>query len=127
MPTSAGGSSHPCASAFLPTVRVAKSKRKTVVNVWMVVTMFVGTAIVLADGLSRGPITEREAYWNGPLEYQPYAGAICFAVVSLFLMFLYVRRAKFALTEGLFLWFVFCPHCVHKRLRLRSMAGDTVV
>lgn len=108
MPTSAGGSSHPCASAFLPTVRVAKSKRKTVVNVWMVVTMFVGTAIVLADGLSRGPITEREAYWNGPLEYQPYAGAVWFAVVSLFLMFLYVRRAKFALTEGLFLWFVFC-------------------
>ena len=107
--TSAGCSSQPRPSAaFRPIGGVAKSKLKNVVNIWMIVTMVVGTAIVLADGLSRGPVTEREVYWNGPLEYQPYAGTVWFAAVSLLLMFLYVRKAQLALAEGLFLWFVFC-------------------
>jgi O-antigen ligase len=97
-----------CSGAFRTFVLVAKSKRKNVVNLWMIATMVVGTAIVLADGLSRGAITEREAYWNGPLEYQPYGGAVWFAAVSLLLMYLYVRKAQLAVTEGLFLWFVFC-------------------
>jgi O-antigen ligase len=95
-------------AAFRPIVGVAKSKRKNVVNIWMIVTMVVGIAIVLADGLSRGPVTEREVYWSGPLQYQPYAGTVWFAAVSLLLMFLYVRKAQLALAEGLFLWFVFC-------------------
>lgn len=92
-----------------PIVGVANAKRKNnVVNIWMIATIVVGTAIVLADGLTRGPWTEREAYWNESFEYQPYAGAAWLAAVSLLLMFLYVRKARLALAEGLFLWFVFC-------------------
>jgi O-antigen ligase len=98
----------PPSAAFRPVVGVPNSKRKNVVNIWMIVTMVVGTAIVLADGLSRGPVTERDVYWNGPLEYHPYAGTVGFAAVSLLLMLLYVRKAQLALAEGLFLWFVFC-------------------
>jgi O-antigen ligase len=42
------------------------------------------------------------------LEYEPCLGALLLAGLSLPLMFAYVRRAKVSLTEGLFLWFVFC-------------------
>ena len=98
----------PSTAVFRPIVAVAESKRKNVVNIWMIVTLVVASMIVVADGLSRGPVTDRDVYWNGPLEYQPYAGSVCLAAASLLLMFLYVRKAQVALAEGLFLWFVFC-------------------
>lgn len=107
--TTTGCASQPTSPAVLRAIiRVAKSKRKNVVNIWMILTMLVGSMIVFADGLSRGPVIEREVYWNGPLEYQPYAATLWFAAVSLVLMFLYVRKAQLVLAEGLFLWFVFC-------------------
>lgn len=98
----------PSKAVFRPIVAVAESKRKHVVNIWMIITLVVAGMIVVADGLSRGPVTDREIYWNGPLEYQPYGGTVRFVAASLLLMFLYVRKAQVALAEGLFLWFVFC-------------------
>ena len=79
-----------------------------IINSWLVLIAVLGTVIVVADGLTRTPVLEREAYWNGPLEYQPYRGAVLLAGSTLALMFGYVRRAGVSLTEGLFLWFVFC-------------------
>jgi len=73
-----------------------------------VVIAVLGAVIAVADGLTRTPVFEREAYWNGPLEYQPYLGAVLLAGLALPLMFGYVRRARVSVTEGLFLWFVFC-------------------
>jgi O-antigen ligase len=79
-----------------------------VINIWLVLTAALGTVIVVVDGLTRAPVLEREEYWNGPLEYQPYLGAVLLAGLTLLLMFGYARRSGISLTEGLFLWFVFC-------------------
>jgi hypothetical protein len=64
--------------------------------------------IAVADGLTRVSIFDREEAWNGPFEYVPYQGAFLFAGLTLPLMIGYTRKARVALTEGLFLWFVFC-------------------
>jgi O-antigen ligase len=89
-------------------VLILRQIQGRVINTWLVVIAVLGTVIALADGLTRTPVLEREAYWNGPLEYQPYLGAVLLAGMTLALMFGYVRRAGISVTEGLFLWFVFC-------------------
>jgi len=72
----------------------------------MIVIVIVGAVIAVADGLTRIPVLERFAAWNG--EYDPYPGALLFAGITLPLMIIYSRKVMVSLTEGLFLWFVFC-------------------
>lgn len=80
----------------------------SIVNAWLIAIAALGAVIAAADGLTRAPISEREASWNGPLEYQPYLGAVLLAALTIPLVFGYARRARIGLTEGLLLWFVFC-------------------
>jgi len=89
-------------------VLIRRQIQGRIINTWMVLIAVLGAAIAVADGLTRTPVIEREAYWNGRLEYQPYLGALLLAGLTLPLMFGYVRRARVSVTEGLFLWFVFC-------------------
>jgi O-antigen ligase len=89
-------------------ILIRKQIRGCIFNSWLVLIAVLGTVIVVADGLTRTPVLDRGAYWNGPLEYQPYLGAVLLAGLTLALMFGYVRRAGISVTEGLFLWFVFC-------------------
>ncbi len=79
-----------------------------IVNVWLVLILLVGVVIAVADGLTRVSIYDREEAWNGPLEYIPYQGAFLLAGLTLPLMIAYARKARVALAEALFLWFVFC-------------------
>lgn len=104
------GAAFPVVSAnrAVAPVLIRRRMQGRIVNVWLILSTVLGAAIAFADGLTRAPITEREASWNGPLEYQPYLGAVLLAALTLPLMFAYVRRARISLTDGLFLWFVFC-------------------
>jgi O-antigen ligase len=79
-----------------------------IVNIWLILIVLVGAMIAVADGLTRTPILERLDAWNGPMEYDPYPGALLFAGLTLPLMIAYARKARVSLTEGLFLWYVFC-------------------
>jgi O-antigen ligase len=89
-------------------VRLRRSTHGRIVNIWLVLIVIVGAAIVIADGLTRGPILEREATWNEPFEYEPYLGAFLLAGMTFPLMVAYSRKAKIHLTEGVFLWFTLC-------------------
>ncbi len=101
---SVGTADHPAATSVL----VRRHPRGRIVNVWLILIVFVGAMIAVADGLTRVSIFDREEAWNGPFEYVPYQGAFLFAGLTLPLMIGYTRKARVALTEGLFLWFVFC-------------------
>lgn len=79
-----------------------------IVNGWLVLIVALGAVIAIADGLTRTPFLEREAIWNGPLEYEPYSAALLFAGMTFPLMFAYARKARIPASEGLFLWFMFC-------------------
>ena len=92
----------------LDCVLIRKPIQGRIINAWLVLTAVLGTVIAVADGLTRAPVSEREAYWNGPLEYQPYLGTVLLAALTLPLMFGYVRRAGVTVGEGFLLWFVFC-------------------
>jgi O-antigen ligase len=82
--------------------------RGRITNGWLILIVLVGGVIALADGLTRVPIVESAASWNGPLEYEPYLGAVFFASATFPLMIAYICKARVSLTEGIFLWFVFC-------------------
>src|SRR5256885_12297320 len=100
--------SHGSSNRLLDRVLIRKSIQARIVNTWLVLIAVLGTVIVVADGLTRAPVSEREAYWNGPLEYQPYLGAVLLAGLTLPLMFGYLRRTRVSFREGFSLWFVFC-------------------
>jgi len=89
-------------------VLIRRHPRTRIVNVWLVLIVLVGVVIAVEDGLTRVSIYDREEAWNGPLEYIPYQAAFLFAGLTLPLMVGYARKARVALTEALFLWFVFC-------------------
>jgi O-Antigen ligase len=89
-------------------ILIRKRTYDDIVNVWLILAMLVGALISVADGLTRVSIFDREEAWNGPLEYVPYQGAFLFAGLTFPLMIAYARKARVELTEGLFLWFVFC-------------------
>lgn len=101
-----------------PAVLIRKRIRGRVVNIWLVLIVVLGASIALADGLTRTPIAERvaerEGYWNGPLEYKPYLGAFLLAAITFPLMIAYTRKARVSLSEGLFLWLVFCTTAYSK-------------
>jgi len=94
-------------SALAP-VLVRRHPRTRIVNVWLILIVVVGGMIAIRDGLTRTPVLERLEAWNGPMEYDPYPGALLFAMLTFPLMIVYTRKARVSLTEGLFLWFVFC-------------------
>src|SRR3989441_6818367 len=94
-------------SALAP-VLVRRHLRTRIVNVWLILIVVVGGMIAIRDGLTRTPVLERLEAWNGPMEYDPYPGALLFAMLTFPLMIVYARKASVSLTEGLFLWFVFC-------------------
>lgn len=79
-----------------------------IVNGWLILIAVLGVAIVVADGLSRGPNLELEFSPPQPLEYEPYRAAFLLAGLTLPLLFAYARKARVPLVEALFLWFVFC-------------------
>jgi len=89
-------------------ILIRKQAGSRIINVWLLLIVLLGAVIALGDGLTRFEIAEREASWNGPLEYEPYAGAFLLAGAAFPLMILYARKAKVSMTEGVFLWFVFC-------------------
>ena len=95
-------------SSQLGAILIRTQARSRIINVWLLLIVLLGAVVALGDGLTRLQITEREASWNGPLEYQPYAGAFLLAGAAFPLMILYARKAKVSMTEGVFLWFVFC-------------------
>ena len=79
-----------------------------IINGWLVLIVVLGAVIAVADGLTRTPNPELELSPPQPLEYEPYYAAFLLAGLTLPLMFAYAKRARASLTEGLFLWFVFC-------------------
>jgi O-antigen ligase len=79
-----------------------------IINGWLVLIVVLGAAIAVADGLTRAPNPELELFSPQPLAYEPYRAAFLLAGLTLPLMFAYAKRARASLTEGLFLWFVFC-------------------
>ena len=92
----------------VPPVLICKRGQGRIINVWLVLTVVLGALIAFADGLTRVPILERQASWNGPLEYEPYWGALLLAAITFPLMLAYACKAGVRLAEALFLWFVFC-------------------
>lgn len=105
---SAGASAKPAPLKNKVVLIAPKQTGGRIINGWLVLTAILGAAIAFVDGLTRGPILERQESWNGPLEYAPYPGAYLFAGITLFLTLAYVRRARISVGEGLFLWFVLC-------------------
>ncbi len=91
-----------------PVVLIGKQTRVRIVNGWLVLIVVLGAVIAVADGLTRTPNPELELSPPQPLEYEPYYAAFLLAGLTLPLMFAYAKRARASLTEGLFLWFVFC-------------------
>src|SRR5260370_17281125 len=89
-------------------VLIGKQTRVRIVNGWLVLIVVLGAVIAVADGLTRTPNPELELSPPQPLEYEPYYAAFLLAGLTLPLMFAYAKRARASLTEGLFLWFVFC-------------------
>ncbi len=79
-----------------------------IINGWLVLIVVLGAVIAVADGLTRAPNPELELSPPQPLAYEPYRAAFLLAGLTLPLMFAYAKRACASLTEGLFLWFVFC-------------------
>jgi O-antigen ligase len=109
-------------SAIAP-ILIRRHPRTRIVNVWMSLVVLVGAAIAFADGLTRVSIFDREEAWNGPLGYVPYQGALLFAGLTLPLMIAYARKARVSLTEGLFLWFVFCTTAYTKDFSYLRLPG----
>src|SRR6266436_3709635 len=91
-----------------PVVLIGKETRVRIVNGWLGLIVVLGAVIAVADGLTRTPNPELELSPPQPLAYEPYRAAFLLAGLTLPLMFAYAKRACASLTEGLFLWFVFC-------------------
>jgi O-antigen ligase len=107
----AGSADHSPDSAHAaggPVVLIGKQTTVRIVNGWLVLIVVLGAVIAVADGLTRAPNPELELFPPQPLEYEPYFAAFLLAGLTLPLMFAYAKRARASLTEGLFLWFVFC-------------------
>jgi O-antigen ligase len=101
---------YPAHSSDRPQARVLLRRQiqGRIINSWLIFITVLGAVIAVADGLTRTSIMDRDAAWNGPMEYEPYMGAVLLAVLALPLMFGYIRSARVSSAEGLFLWFVFC-------------------
>lgn len=63
---------------------------------------------MISDGLSRPLNLEMMDVAIEPLTYQPYQGALVFALLMLPLVFFYTSSARIPKAEGLLLWFVLC-------------------
>lgn len=79
-----------------------------IINGWLVLIVVLGAVIAVADGLTRVSIFDRVENWYATFEYVPSEGAVLFAGLTLPLVIAYARKARISISEGLFLWFVFC-------------------
>lgn len=97
-------------AAFRNYVVLPASKRPVgrIINGWLILTAIISGAITLADSLTRAPNPGLELAPPQPLGYEPYRAAFLFAGVTLPFLFAYAKKARLALAETLFLWFVFC-------------------
>jgi O-antigen ligase len=100
--------------------------RTSIINIWLVLIVLVGAIIVLADGLTRIPIEERQFTWNGPFDYEACLGALLLAGATFPLMILYARKTKASVTEGLFLWFVFCTTAYARDFSYLRLPGTPI-
>lgn len=96
-----------------------------VINGWLILTAIVGSAIALVDGLTRAPNPLLELPPQ-PLGYEPYPGALPLACFSLPLMIAYAKNARISLSEGLFLWFVFCTAAYTKDFSYFRLPGAPI-
>jgi hypothetical protein len=105
-----GSTDHNYAHAWGGPVVLIRDERVQgqIINGWLVLIVVLGAVIAVADGLTRAPNPELELSPPQPLAYEPYRAAFLLAGLTLPLMFAYAKRACASLTEGLFLWFVFC-------------------
>ena len=105
-----GSTDHNYAHAWGGPVVLIRDERVQgqIINGWLVLVVVLGAVIAVADGLTRAPNPELELSPPQPLAYEPYRAAFLLAGLTLPLMFAYAKRACASLTEGLFLWFVFC-------------------
>jgi len=102
---------------------IRKRLQGRIVNGWLMLVAVAGGAIVVADGLTRGPYPELELLGQKPLEYQPNHAAFLLALVTLPLMFAYARKARVPLSEGLFLWFIVCTIAYTKDFSYLRLPG----
>jgi O-antigen ligase len=77
-------------------------------NLWLIPICVIGVIVVITDGLSRPLNLEMMDVAIEPLTYQPYQGALVFALLMLPLVLFYASSARIAKAEGLLLWFVLC-------------------
>src|SRR5260370_19405661 len=110
-----------------PVVLIGKQTRVRIVNGWLVLIVVLGAFIAVADGLTRTPNPALELSPPQPLEYEPYYAAFLLAGLPLPLMFAYAIRAAASLTEGLFLWFVFCTTAYMKDFSYLRWPGAPLV
>jgi O-antigen ligase len=77
-------------------------------NLWLIPICVIGVIVVISDGLSRPLNLEMMDVAIEPLTYQPYQGALVFALLMLPLVLFYASSARIPKAEGLLLWFVLC-------------------
>lgn len=108
-------------------VGLCKQTVGRVINGWLILTAVVGSAIALADGLTRAPNPLLELPPQ-PLEYEPYRAAFLLAGSTLPLIVAYAKKARTSLSEGLLLWFVFCTTAYMKDFSyFRSLGAPVFV
>jgi O-antigen ligase len=77
-------------------------------NPWLIPICVAGVIIVVADGATRALNLDMAEVAVEPLTYEPYRGALIFALVVLPLILFYARSAHTSKKEALLLWFVLC-------------------
>ena len=104
-------------------IRLRQHTDVRIINGWMVLIVILGAVIAVADGLTRAPNLEMELSPPQSLQYEPYRAAFLLAGVTLPLMLAYARKARVSLTEGLFLWFLFCTTAYMKDFSYLPLPG----
>jgi O-antigen ligase len=97
-----------CTDHAARSVLICRQIRGHVINVWLVLIVALGAGIAVADGLTRAPYLGLEMFQPQPLGYEPYPAAFLLAGITFPLMFVYGNKAGASLSEGLFLWYIFC-------------------
>src|SRR5271168_3562018 len=77
-------------------------------NLWLIPIAVIGMIIVISDGVGRPLNQEMLDVAIEPLTYEPYQGALVFALLMLPSVWLYASSARISKAEGLLLWFVLC-------------------
>jgi O-antigen ligase len=95
-------------------------------NVWLIPIGVIGAIVAIADGLSRPFNQEMLDVAIEPLTYQPYQGALVFALLMLPLVLVYSSSARIPKAEGLLLWFVMCTVAYTKDFSYVGIPGTKI-